>query len=283
MVASATGRDNFMRSSVSTLLSAVLLLAAGVSLRAGQSALPRISCPALGPGEVAARVVSLSGQVYVLHDSQPFALNVGDAVQAKQVIVSEGDGNAVFCVSDGSSFEVFPNSEVVFRDNPGSWRDLLDVLVGRIRVEIEKLGGPNPNRVVTPTATISVRGTIFDVTVDDEERTTEVAVEEGSVAVRHRLFPSGNDKIVSEGETLKVYPDQPLSQSRIDKGALAERVLRALADAARVAITTPRTGGTTTGTGSPGGGINCGSACSGDGSGPGSTKGGGPPGAPPGN
>jgi len=274
MVASATGRDNFMRSSVSTLLSAALLLAAAVSLRAGQPALPRTACPAFGPGEVAARVLSLTGQVYVLHDSQPFALNVGDAVQAKQVIVSEGDGNAVFCVSDGSSFEVFPNSEVVFRDNPGTWRDLLDVLVGKIRVQIEKLGGPNPNRVQTPTATISVRGTIFDVTVDDEERTTEVAVEEGSVSVRHKLLPSSTEKIVNQGETLKVYPDQPLSQSRIDKGALAERILRAMADAARVAITMPRPGGTTpgspgTGTVSPG---------SGDG---GSTPGSGPPGPPP--
>jgi len=275
MVASATGRDNFMRSSVSTLLSAGLLLTAAVSLRAGQSALPRITCPAFGPGEVAARVISLSGQVYVLHDSQPLALNVGDAVQAKQVIVSEGDGNAVFCVSDGSSFEVFPNSEVVFRANPGTWRDLLDVLVGRIRVEIEKLGGPNPNRVLTPTATISVRGTIFDVTVDDEERTTEVAVEEGSVAVRHRLLPSDNEKIVNQGETLKVYPDQPLSQSRIDKGALAERVLRALADAARVAITMPRTAGSSTGVGTT---IGTGSVGSGDGGGGGKT---GPPGPPP--
>jgi len=267
-----------MRSSVSTLLSTALLVAVSVSLRAGQSALPRTACPAFGPGEVAARVVSLSGQVYVLHDSQPFALNVGDAVQAKQVIVSEGDGNALFCVSDGSSFEVFPNSEVVFRDNPGTWRDLLDVLVGRIRVEIEKLGGPNPNRVQTPTATISVRGTIFDVTVDDEERTTEVTVEEGSVAVRHKLLPSGNDKIVNQGESLKVYPDQPLSQSKIDKGALAERILRAMADAARVAITTPRTGGTTPGVGgSPP--PACGAGCT-VGDGGGKTP---PPGPPPGN
>jgi hypothetical protein len=218
-------------------------------------------------------VVSLSGQVYVLHDSQPFALNVGDAVQAKQVIISEGDGNALFCVSDGSTFEVFPNSEVVFRDNPGTWRDLLDVLVGRIRVQIEKLGGPNPNRVQTPTATISVRGTIFDVTVDDEERTTEVTVEEGSVWVRHRLLPSGSDKIVNQGETLKVYPDQPLSQSRIDKGALAERILRAMADAARVAIITPRTAGTTTG-----GGISPPSGGTGTGDTGGGTK---PPGPPP--
>ena len=267
-----------MRGSVSTLLGAALLIAVSLPVRAADPAHP---CPAFGAGEVAARVIALSGQVYVLHDSQPFALNVGDSVQVKQVIVSERDGSALFCVSDGSTFQVFPDSEVVFRDNPPNWRDMLDLLVGRVRVQIEKLGGPNPNRVQTPTATISVRGTIFDVTVDDEERTTEVAVEEGSVWVRHRLLPS-EDKIVREGETLKVYPDEPLAQSRIDRGAVAQRILRALTDAARVAITyNPRTVGTTGG-GTGGGGPVCGAACSGDGGGGGHSGGTTPPG-PPGN
>ena len=56
---------------------------------------------------------------------------------------------------------------------------------GRVKVHIQKLGGqPNNNRVTTPTAVISVRGTIFDVSVEDGESTL-VAVEEGLVEVRH--------------------------------------------------------------------------------------------------
>jgi len=241
----------------------LLLVAAAVSLRAGP---PSLAKPCLAPGlgdAAAARVVSITGQVNVLHDSQPFALNVGDTIQTKQVIISGEDGNAVFCVADGSTFEVFPNSEVVFRDNPPNWRDMLDLLVGRIRVQIQKLGGPNPNRIQTPTATISVRGTIFDVTVDDEERTTEVAVEEGQVEVRHRLIPSSNPKLVNAGETLKVYPDEPLSKSRVDKGAVAQRVLRALMDAVYTGVSNTR--GTTGSGGSSPGGPSCGSACSGEG------------------
>jgi len=55
---------------------------------------------------------------------------------------------------------------------------------------IEKLGGePNPHRVFTPTAVISVRGTIFDVAVNEYE-TTVVSVSEGLVGVRHRLLPA---------------------------------------------------------------------------------------------
>src|SRR5262245_4545285 len=79
-------------------------------------------------GDAAAKVISLTGQVSVLHDSEPWALNVGDSVQARQVIVTGPDGFAQFRVSDGSTFEVYPNSNVVFRKNPPNWRDFLDVL-----------------------------------------------------------------------------------------------------------------------------------------------------------
>ena len=241
----------------------LLFAAASLPVSFGQPALNK-SCSSFTVGDVAARVVSLTGQVSVLRDSEPWALNIGDAVQAKQVIVSGPDGNAVFCVSDGSTFEVFPNSEVVFRNNPPNWRDMLDVLVGRIRVQIQKLGGPNPNRVLTPTATISVRGTIFDVSVDDEERTTLVAVEEGQVSVRHRLLPGSQEKLVNAGESLKVYPDQPLARSRLDRGAASQRILRAMVDAVYTAVSNSRTGTTGAG-GGDGGGITppptCGPAC----------------------
>jgi hypothetical protein len=190
-------------------------------------------CPAqiLPPSpEMAAKVVSLTGQVSILHDSQPWALNVGDKVQAKQVIISGPDGYALFEVSDGSTFEVYPNSTVVFRNNPPTWRDLLDVLVGRVKVHIQKWGGqPNPNRIHTPSAVISVRGTTFDVSVDSEDESTLIAVEEGQVDVRHAL--KGDTRIVNAGESLQVYKNQPLAYRSIDKGAVAQRLLRAVTDA----------------------------------------------------
>ena len=190
--------------------------------------------------EAAAKVISLTGQVSVLRDSQPWALNAGDFVQARQVIITGADGFARFETSDGSSFEVYPNSNVIFRKNPGSLRDLLDLFVGRVKIHIQRWGGqPNPNRVLTPTAVISVRGTTFDVSVDDDDETTMVSVEEGSVEVRHALKP-GNSKIVNEGETIHVYRDEPLARSVIDKGEVWRRILHGLGDAAyRVAISPP--------------------------------------------
>src|SRR6266545_2712051 len=75
----------------------------------------------------AARVVSMTGRVSVLRDSTPWALDVGSVIQPQQVIVTGPDGLARLEVSDGSTFDVFPNSRVTFRATRSNWKDLLDV------------------------------------------------------------------------------------------------------------------------------------------------------------
>lgn len=181
--------------------------------------------------DMAAKVTKLTGQVSILRDSQPWALNLGDSVQVRQVIITGPDGYAQFQVSDGSTFEVYPNSSVIFRKNPPNWRDLLDVFVGRVKIHIQKWGDqPNPNRIHTPTAVISVRGTTFDVSVDRDDDTTLISVEEGVVDVRHAL-KGGETKTLRAGESLQVSRSQPLATRLIDKGAVAQRVIRSLADA----------------------------------------------------
>lgn len=195
------------------------------------------------PTDLAAKVVTLTGQVSVLHDSDPWALNVGDSVQVRQVIISGPDGYALFQVSDGSTFEVYPNSSVIFRKNMPNWRDLLDVFVGRVKIHIQKWGGqPNPNRIHTPTAVISVRGTTFDVSVDPDDDTTLVAVEEGVVDVRHALV-GGESKTLNAGESIHIYKTQPLASRSIDKGAVAQKLLRALNDALYTLTTNSRVPG----------------------------------------
>ena len=174
----------------------------------------------------AAKVVTLTGQVSILRDNTPWILNVGDSVQPRQIIVTGPDGFAEFQVSDGSTFEVFPNARVIFRENAGSWKDLLDVLLGRVKVHIQKLGGqPNYNRVRTPTAVISVRGTIFDVAVEDEDDTTLVSVEEGQVAVEHLIKP-GPERVLNQGEWIRVYRNQALAAQTVDKGSAMRNALR---------------------------------------------------------
>jgi hypothetical protein len=186
--------------------------------------------PPIDSNNYAAKVIELTGQVSVLKDTTPWALEVGDQVQVRQLIITGADGQARFQVSDGSTFDVYPNSRVVFRKNAPNWKDLLDVLVGRVRVHIEHLYGPNPNRVLTPTAVISVRGTTFDISVGDDDEETLVEVEEGIVDVRHAIL-GGNTKTLTTGESLRVYRNEPIAQGRFDHGAIWQRAMRMGIDA----------------------------------------------------
>lgn len=223
------------------------------SLRHSVSALLLLAVlPSVSPAQdadSAARVLQLAGQVSVLKDSTPWALHVNSTVQVKQVIVTGPDGYAMLQVSDGSTFEVFPNSRVVFRANPANWKDLLDLYLGQVKVHIQRLGGqPNFNRIKTPTAVISVRGTVFDVKVEDETATL-VQVHEGLVEVSDRVV--GATKLVEQGQELWIYKDQPLArQASPVRGAVLKQVGRATYEAIiRVANRGPL--GTPSGNGTP--------------------------------
>jgi hypothetical protein len=179
----------------------------------------------------AARLLSFTGQISLMRDGNPWALNVGDLVKPEQVIVTGPDGYGLFQVADGSKFEVFPGAHVVFRANRGDWKDLLEVWLGKVRVQIEHVGGvPNHNKVRTPSAVISVRGTVFDVEVEDTDATTLVLDEEGQVEVRHLLKVS-DPKILNPGEWVRVFKNESLARKMVDKGSLLQRAARAASDA----------------------------------------------------
>src|ERR1019366_3936415 len=184
-----------------------------------------------------AMVLVQSGDVSLLADRAGYRATIAPCgiVKQQQVIKTGPDGYAKFQVSDGSTFEVFPNSEVTFRKTYGIG-DLLNVWMGKVKVYIQHLNGlPNPNNVTTPTALISVRGTIFDVDVQDLEGTTFVTLDEGLVDVRHLQVASRVVRL-NPGESIQVLPNLPLAALPHDKGMVARQILRALQDAARQVI-----------------------------------------------
>jgi hypothetical protein len=156
-----------------------------------------------------AKAIEVQGQVSVLRGGE-VALFRDGTVRPQEVIVTGPDGHAVFQIGDGSTFEVFPNSRVTFRDTFGL-QDMLQLVLGKIRVQIEHRNGPNRKKVSTPTAVISVRGTVFDVAVEDPDGTTLVSVEEGQVDVQHRLQP-GPSRILNPNESIRVFPNQPIAK-----------------------------------------------------------------------
>ncbi|HKD10040.1 MAG TPA: FecR family protein [Bryobacteraceae bacterium] len=226
---------------------AVLLLAACAALQAQQ---PPGSAP-----DGAARLLNFVGQLSVVRGGYAWALNVGDSIQPQETVVTGPDGWGVFQISDGSKFEVYPNSRVIFRANRNSWIDLLEVFLGKVRVQIEHFGGmPNNNNVRTPTAVISVRGTIFIVEVEPDTNTTLVQDEEGVVVVRHILRPS--ETTLKPGEYVRVFRNEPIGKAVFDKGGVLQRLARAAQDAFYQAAVNrgsgiPRVGSTTSAPGSP--------------------------------
>jgi hypothetical protein len=211
----------------------LLVAAAGADVCLGQTP---------GPDKTA-KVIEQYGRVSSWGDNGQRPLFIGDAVKPQQMIVTGPDGYAKFRLADGSTFEVFQNSRMVFRQHAGSWSDLLDVLLGRVKVVIQKLNGaPNPNRVSSPTAIISVRGTVFDVVVEDDDGTTFVSVDEGAVDVRN-MTAAGDPVRLQPGDSVRVIKNQPLAARKVDKGAVAARALKAAEDALAQVLLGRRTSG----------------------------------------
>lgn len=189
---------------------------------------------------VAVRALTVSGQVSVERGRDLWAVQSNDLIRPGEVIVCGPSSYALFRLEDGSQFEVFADSRVVFRPNQGNWRDLLDIFLGRVKIQIQKLGGrPNPYRVNSATALIAVRGTVFDVRVESDATTT-IAVEEGLVGVSHKLLPGGREILVKPGESLVVRPGEPLTPSTVSKARIATRILGMAIDQA---LQTIRLGG----------------------------------------
>jgi hypothetical protein len=143
---------------------------------------------------VSARALAIEGQVEIRRQPsgqarvQSVAFKVEDELRAGDTIITGKNGKLVLGLSDGSQAVIAPKTTVVIKELSGSPRALFNVIRGKTRVHIEKLGGqPNPYRVNTPTAVIAVRGTIFDVLVEGDE--TQVFLHEGEVEVTNPVTP----------------------------------------------------------------------------------------------
>jgi hypothetical protein len=165
---------------------------------------------------VEARVLTLSGNVQLFSSSHSgnitpvpkYRLEPGDE------IVTGDNGRVVILLTDGSQVIVFPKSRVKLKEfrSANSARELLDILVGRVRVTIRHAGSsPNPYRLNSPAASIAVRGTDFMVDVLGSGETT-VFVYEGLVEVTSLINPD-NKRLVAPGDRVIVRPGGDISMA----------------------------------------------------------------------
>ena len=144
---------------------------------------------------VSARVLSSEGAVEIQRRGQgqttlaKIAFGAGEELAAGDVIKTFKGGRLVLGLTDGSQAVIGEQTTVEITDLSRSPRTLFNVLRGKTRIRIEKMGGrPNPYKVNTPTAVIAVRGTLFDVLVSGGGE-TRVDVHEGEVAVSNQSSP----------------------------------------------------------------------------------------------
>jgi hypothetical protein len=161
-------------------------------------------------GRVEWRAASSRNFVPLTAATQP-VLQIGDELRTGP------DAQVVLEVPDGSRMVVLENSTLTIDDHwNSSVRSLINLVVGKVRFFIQRYGGrPNPYRVTTPTALIAVRGTTFEVVVD-EAQIAEVFCFEGRVAVeavglpdREVILEAGRKTLVRPGE----YPLTPVNNS----------------------------------------------------------------------
>ena len=153
-----------------------------------------------GPVEIQRRAQGQAGLVKIIYGAN-------DELLAGDVIKTRRGGRLVLEVSDGSQAVISENTTVEITDLSQSPRTIFNLLRGKTRIKIEKVGGrPNPYRVNTPTAVIAVRGTLFDVFVTEKE--TQVFVHEGQVAVSNSTAPE-TSIILSPGDRTRVQQAQP--------------------------------------------------------------------------
>src|SRR5262245_58297580 len=73
----------------------------------------------LAAQDSSAKVLVQVGMVSVLKGRSLETVSVGQFIQTQQIIITGPDSYAQFQVSDGSTFEVFANARVIFRETPG--------------------------------------------------------------------------------------------------------------------------------------------------------------------
>jgi hypothetical protein len=174
-----------------------------------------------------ARATVVSGKVTRSRDAQPWALSPGERVPVQQVITTGADGFAHFEVAGGSSFEMFANSRVVFRQNAASAGDLLDVTEGRVRIHLRPQPGQAQQRILTPSAWISALHEATVAIAIDEDAAMRIDVLEGEVRVQHTLRPRSEPTIVRAVDAILVRSDQQISR-RLDRGSLYRYTVKPL-------------------------------------------------------
>ncbi|MCV2870681.1 FecR domain-containing protein [Defluviimonas sp. WL0050] len=129
-------------------------------------------------------VVKVTQPAIIVRDGQRAKLELGDAVNVGETIVTGGSAEAQIVFSDQTRIVVGPNSQLrvdtlLFNSNTSAKRFAVTAAKGTFRF----LSGKSPSKaysVRTPIATMGVRGTAFDFAIPAKDY-TDLVVHDGEV------------------------------------------------------------------------------------------------------
>jgi FecR-like protein len=167
------------------------------------------------------KVSSTSGQIeWRAASSKAFVPLTNQLIQAGDELRTGPGAQLILTAPDGSYMVVSENSKLVVEDFwSGNFKSIMNLMLGHVRFYIQHFGGrPNPYSVRTPTALIAVRGTEFDVIVDEVQ--SEVRCIDGRVTVestREVILEPGFKTFVRPGEapTMPVRLEAELNRNRV--------------------------------------------------------------------
>jgi FecR protein len=170
------------------------------------------------------KVSSTSGQIeWRAASSKAFVPLTNQLIQAGDELRTGPGAQLILTAPDGSYMVINENSKLVVEDFwSGNFKSIMNLMLGHVRFYIQHFGGrPNPYSVRTPTALIAVRGTEFDVIVD-EAQFSEVRCIAGRVTVE-----STREVILEPGFKTLVPPvGAPSMPVRLEAELNRNRVLR---------------------------------------------------------
>jgi hypothetical protein len=180
-------------------------------------------------GRFRAIVTAAQGQVSIDRDSGPWAIGPGEDVPIQRTITTGRDGFARFEVEGGSSFELYANSRVIFRQNSGYSGDLLDVVSGHVRVHLGMAIGAAPERIHCRSAILTSHEPTTVALATDEDGAVRIDVLEGEISVRHAIHPSREPVIVKAIDAIVIQPDEEISH-RVERGTLYRYTVKPVRD-----------------------------------------------------
>src|SRR2546425_2528802 len=177
-----------------------------------------------GTGGVSSAAGPVEGRAV---SNKPFTvLTPGRIIQVGDEVHTGPAAQLILEVPDGSYMVISENSKLIVEDFwSGNLRSLMNLMVGKVRFYVQRLGGrPNPYRVTTPTALIAVRGTIFEIAID-EAQIAEVRCLEGRVAVEAVGLPDREVILVAGRKTIIRAGDYSLTPVNHDAELIKNRVI----------------------------------------------------------